>query len=139
MIESPQNQSACEGGTVEFTCVMMFPSGTTPGGVIWATDGGADASQLPDHTTTNDANGRSAPANVTTVLTVTNVNISRNGKDYVCGIFGIGVNAVASNTSFLTVLSKQNFNICYTYVCIPVFKTRILNLKRSRDLSLLQK
>ena len=132
LIESPQNQSVCEGGTVEFACVIMFPSGTTPAGAIWVTDSGGDAGQLQGHRITNDVNGRSAPAIVTTVLTVINVNISNNGKGYICG-FGIGVNAVASNTSFLTVLSKQNYNVLYAYVCILVFKTKILNLKRSRD------
>ena len=39
---------------------------------------------LPGHTRTDDSNGRSAPASVTTVLTVTNVNISDNGADYFC-------------------------------------------------------
>ena len=81
----------------------MFPNRTTPGGALWAADSGGDAGQLPGHSISDDFNGRSAPANVTTVLTVTNVNISNNGTGYVC-LFG-HVNAVKSDTSFLTVLS----------------------------------
>ena len=86
----------------------MFPSGTTPGGALWATDRGAGVSQLPSHSLSNNVNGRSAPANVTTVLTVTNVNISNNGTGYVC-LFGFNMSAMRSNTSFLTVLSKYVF------------------------------
>ena len=83
----------------------MFPNRTTPGGALWAADSGGDAGQLPGHSISDDFNGRSAPANVTTVLTVTNVNISNNGAGYVC-FFGFGISAVISDTSFLTVLSK---------------------------------
>ena len=87
----------------------MFPSGTTqPGGALWAIDSGGYAGQLQGHSISNDVNGRSAPANVTTVLTVTNVNISNNGTGYVC-LFGYDRNAVRSNASFLTVLSKYVF------------------------------
>ena len=84
IIQSPQNQSVCEAGTVNFTCVLMFTS-RTPGHATWFTDDGSiNALTLPDHSQTDDSNGRPAPANVTTVLTVTNVNISNNGSDYIC-------------------------------------------------------
>ena len=94
----PQNQSVCEGGTVEFTCVLMFPSGKIPSSATWFTEDGGHAGSLPGHTTSNDVNG----ANVTNVLTITNVNISNTGTGYVCG-FGFCMNSVASNASFLTV------------------------------------
>ena len=110
IIESPQSQSVCEGGTVEFTCVVMFPNGTTPAGAIWVTDSGSDASQQPGHSISNDRNGRSAPANVTTVLTVTNVRISSNIMSYVCA-FGVGMNSVASDVAILTVLGKYLFSV----------------------------
>ena len=94
------NQSTCAGGTVNFTCVVMFTSGPL-GPASWFTnDGNTDATAEPGHTRSDDSNGRSAPANVTTVLTVTNVSISDNGDDYVCTQ---GLNA-RSNTVFLTVL-----------------------------------
>ena len=65
IIQSPQNQSICEGGTVNFKCVIMFPVGSTPGGAAWYTERGSDATSIGDHTATNDANGRSPPPNVT--------------------------------------------------------------------------
>ena len=34
-IQPPQNQSACEGGSVNFTCVIMFPNGSTPVSANW--------------------------------------------------------------------------------------------------------
>ena len=96
------NQSACAGETVQFTCVVMFTSGP-PGPATWLTDnGGIDASREPGHLLTDDINGRSTPANVTTVLTVTNVSISNNGADYICVQ---GRNA-ESDTVFLTVFGK---------------------------------
>ena len=102
VIRSPVNQSTCAGGTVHFTCVVMFTSGS-PGSALWLTNNGnIDATVLPGHTRSDDSNGRSAPANVTTVLTVTNVSISDNGADYICaqGILAI------SDTVFLTVFGK---------------------------------
>ena len=108
----PQSQSVCEGGTVKFTCVLMFPSGATPGGAAWFTEDGGDAGGLPGHTTSNDLNGRPAPANVTSVLAITNVNISNNGVGYVCG-FGFAMNSVASNASFLTVLGMYIWKFCF--------------------------
>ena len=102
IIRSPVNQSACEGETVHFTCVVMFTSGS-PSPASWFTNnGGNDASGLPGHTRTDDNNGRSAPANVTTVLAVTNVSISDNGADYTCvqGLIAI------SDTAFLTVFGE---------------------------------
>ena len=96
------NQSTCAGETVNFTCVVMFTSGS-PGPAGWFTNNGNnDASREPGHTLTDDSNGRSASANVTTVFTVTNVSISDNGADYVCtqGRFE------ASDTVYLTVFGR---------------------------------
>ena len=102
IIQPPQNQTGCEGETVHFTCVVMFTSGSL-GPASWFTnDGDNDASGLPGHSLTDDSNGRSAPTNVTTVLTVTNVNISNNGTDYICAQ---GLNAI-SDPVFLTVLGE---------------------------------
>ena len=96
------NQSVCAGDTVNFTCVVMFTSGL-PGPATWFTNNRvSDASREPGHSVTDDSNGRSAPANVTTVLTVTNVSISSNGADYICAQ---GLVAV-SDTAFLTVFGK---------------------------------
>ena len=96
------NQSVCAGDTVQFTCVVMFTSGP-PGPATWFTNNRvSDADELPGHSITDDSNGRSAPANVTTVLTVTNVSISNNGADYVCAQ---GLVAV-SDTAFLTVFGE---------------------------------
>ena len=123
IIGSPQNHSLCEGGTVEFTCVIMFPSGTTPGGALWVTDSGGNADPIPGHSISDDHNGRSAPTNVTTVLTVTNVRISSNVMGYICA-FGIGMNSVASDVAILTVLGKYLFIVCmvecknFTFVVI---------------------
>ena len=102
IIRSPVNQSVCAGDTVNFTCVVMFMSGP-PSPASWFTNNGvSDASREPGHSVTDDSNGRSAPANVTTVLTVTNVSISDNGADYFCTR---GFNA-RSDTVFLTVFGE---------------------------------
>ena len=101
-VQSPVNQSACAGGTVNFTCVVVFTS-ESPDPANWFTNSGRnDASRLPGHTLTDDTDGRSVPANVTNVLTVTNVSISDNGSDYICtqGIH------VISDAAFLTVFGK---------------------------------
>ena len=96
------NQSVCAGDTVNFTCVVMFTS-VSPGPAIWLTaNGRIDASREPGHSLTDDSNGRSAPANVTTVLTVTNVSINNNGADYIC-VQGI---VAVSDTAFLTVFGE---------------------------------
>ena len=109
IIRSPVNQSTCAGETVNFTCVVMFTSGS-PGPANWFTNNGNnDASREPGHTLTDDSNGRSAPANVTTVLTVTNVSISNNGSDYICVQ---GLNAI-SDTAFLTVFGKLTISGSY--------------------------
>ena len=84
IIQPPQNQTDCEGGTVNFTCVVMFTSGPLEPANWFTNNGINDASRLPDHTRTDDSNGRSAPANVTTVLTVIDINITNNGADYIC-------------------------------------------------------
>ena len=60
------------------------------------------ASSLPGHSRTDDSNGCSAPANVTTVLTVTNIRFGDNGTDYFCAQ---GFNE-RSDTAYLTVLGK---------------------------------
>ena len=87
---------------MNFTCVVMFTSGS-PGPATWFTNNGDnDAAAQSGYTRSDDSNGRSAPANVTTVLTVTNVSISDNGADYVCTQ---GLNA-RSDTVFLTVFGK---------------------------------
>ena len=104
IIQSPQNQSACAGETVNFTCVVMFFNGSTPGGALWYDINGNNAIQPPDITSTDDSNGRSAPVNVTSVLTVTNVHINDNGDGYICGRGGL--NPISSNLSFLTVLGN---------------------------------
>ena len=96
------NQSACAGDTVNFTCVVMFTSGR-PRPATWLTyNGVSDAMIESGHSVTDDSNGRSAPANVTTVLTVTNISISSNGADYICTQ---GVVAI-SDTVFLTVFGE---------------------------------
>ena len=96
------NQSVCAGDTVNFTCVVMFTS-VSPGPAIWLTTGGIiDARGKPGHSVTDDSNELSAPANVTNVLTVTNVSISSNGADYIC-IQGL---VVQSDTALLTVFGE---------------------------------
>ena len=83
----------------------MFPNGSELHPANWATDGGrANALMDNRHSATNDINGRSAPADVINVLTITNVRISDNGADYIC-TQGL-VNPVLSNTSFLRVVGK---------------------------------
>ena len=110
IIRSPVNQSACVGGTVNFTCVVMFTSGTLSA-AFWVTDNGNNvAASLPGHTKTDDSNGRSAPANVTTVLTVTNVSISDNGADYICAQGFITI----SDTAFLFVFGKFYVHAFYS-------------------------
>ena len=104
---------------MEFTCILMFPSGTTPGSPIWADDDGGDANSLQGHSTSNDLNGRPAPANVTSVLTIINVNTSNNGISYSCG-FGIGPTSVASNESFLTIFGKHTYGNLFGYVCMYI-------------------
>ena len=77
----------------------------------------SDATSLPCHTRTDNSNRRSAPANVTTVLTVTSVSISDNGTDYFCAQ---GFNE-RSDTVYLTVLGKACmcvFMLGHLYCCI---------------------
>ena len=62
----------------------MFTIGS-PGQATYFTNNGINTvGGKPGHLITDDSDGRSAPANVTNVLTVTNVNISNNGADYFC-------------------------------------------------------
>jgi len=114
IVQSPQNQSVCEGGTVNFICVVMFNSGAMPGGAAWYTDNGNTVTGLPGHTESNDVDGRSAPANVTNVLTITNVSMRRS---YVCAQ-GLGGNQVISSRSFLNVLGE--LVKCFVYLCTYV-------------------
>ena len=108
IIRSPVNQSTCIGETVQFTCVVMFTSGPLGPAGWFTNNGNIDASREPGHSLTDDSNGRFTPANVTTVLTVTNVNISDNGADYICAQ---GFNAV-SDTVFLSVFGKlRNYRL----------------------------
>ena len=97
IIQPPQNQTGCEGGTVNFVCVVMFTSGPL-GPASWF-----GSSRRPGYSLTDDSNGRSAPANVTNVLTVPNVSIRDNGDDFICEQQGI--NAM-SFTAFLTVIGE---------------------------------
>ena len=112
IIQSPENQTVCEGGTATFTCIVMFPNGSDLEIANWGTDGGRNALTDNRHTATNDINGRSAPADVINVLTLTNVGISDNGADYAC-IQGL-IDPILSNTSFLTVVGKYT-NYCYLF------------------------
>ena len=93
----------------------MFPNGTRPIGANWGTNNGLITIRANDvYDITDDSNGRSAPADVTTVLTVTNVTISDNGTDYVC-TQGLVTPAVSS-VAFLTVVGKQiNIPYCLDY------------------------
>ena len=105
IIQSPENQTVCEGGTATFTCIVMFPNGSYLEPANWATNGGRTNVLLDNrHTATNDINGRSAPADVINVVTITNVGAGDNGADYGCaqGVF----DPVQSNTSLLTVVGK---------------------------------
>ena len=115
IIQSPQNQSACEGGTVNFTCVVMFPNGTVPGGASWFDRNNNDVSDLRGHTKTNDLNGRASPVNVTNVLTVTNVNTSDSGGNYICVRIS-GYNVISSDITFLTVFGKDRASLIYEYI-----------------------
>ena len=106
VIQHPQNQSICEGGTVRFECVIMFPEGSSLGRGVWVDeDSNTIIEQPPNLTITDDSSGLSAPANVTNVLTITNVSISDNETVYFCGQ-GSGPSSVISDPSILTVLGK---------------------------------
>ena len=107
------NQSVCAGDTVNFTCVVMFTSGPLGPATWFTNNGGIDASRVAGHSLTDDINGRSAPANVTTVLTVINVGISNNGADYICVQ---GLNA-RSDTVFLTVFGELTIVCSYVNIC----------------------
>ena len=117
IIQPPQNQSVCEGGAVNFTCVVMFTN-ATPGAATWFTNNhGGDARGLPGHDSINDHRELPPPAVVTNVLIVTDARLSDNGRDYICtqGIIE------ESDPVFLTVFSKLlNFYMyvhMYMYVC----------------------
>ena len=90
----------------------MFTSGSLGGASWFTSNGNNDASRELGHSVTDDSNGRSTPANVINVLTVTNVSISDNGADYVCVQ---GLNA-RSDTVFLTVFGKlRNYRSSSSY------------------------
>ena len=118
IIQHPLNQSVCEGETVNFTCVIMFPDGSSSfGGAFWVDDNNNLITSTPPRViTTDDSNGRSAPANVTNMLTVTNVSISDNGSVYICSRLVDGVYVIRSDPSILTILGKQlyKFNDVHT-------------------------
>ena len=82
----------------------MFPNGSILDSATWinAMTGGT-AIDVDGHSYSNDVNGRDGPANVTNVLTVTNVSNGDDERGYICA-FGFGMNALESNISFLTVL-----------------------------------
>ena len=109
IIKSPVNQSVCAGETVNFTCIVMFTSGSL-NFATWFSDNG-NVLNLLGHTETNDINGCSAPANVTNVLSVTNVSISDNGRNYVC----VQDLNTRSDTIFLTVIGELSVHLC---VCL---------------------
>ena len=122
IIRPPVNQSVCAGETVNFTCVVMFTSGPL-GPAIWYTNNGVIVAKTqPGHSQTDNVDGRSAPANVTTVLTVTNVGMSDYGRDYTC-VQGLDTK---SDTVFLTVFGELSVYLClfitvhtmYVYVVI---------------------
>ena len=111
------SQSACVGGTVNFTCVVMFTS-STPRAASWITENGnSDAITLPGHTRTDDSNGRSSPANVTTVLIITDVSISDNGADYIC-VQGFNVR---SDTVFLTVFGEFSIHYLNLFTLLLIY------------------
>ena len=130
IIRSPVNQSVCAGGTVNFTCVVMFTSGSSGPAFWFANNGVSDASRKPGHSVTDDSNGHSAPANVTTVLTVTNVSISNNGTDYFCAQ---GFNSTRSDTVFLTVFGELSTYV-YVYVRAPQLTSYVQHISIYRDI-----
>ena len=85
----------------------MRYTGISPAPVTWSTDGSfTQVVEEPGHLLlTDDSNNRSAPADVTNVLTVTNVMISDNGTDYYCQ---------TSGPVFLTVFGGE---LMKCYVC----------------------
>ena len=120
IIQSPQNQSTCEGGTVTFTCVVMFTIGTLGPATWFTSNGNIDASRQPDHSLTDDSDGLTAPANVTTMLTVTNVSIGDNGADYTCAQ---GANAYSDITYLVSLLfiCKAILRInTQMYLCVSI-------------------
>ena len=114
IIRSPVNQSVCAGDTVNFTCVVMFTS-VLPDPATWFTNNGnSDASRQQGHSLTDDNNEHSAPANVTNVLTVTNVGISDNGRDYICAQ---GFNTI-SDTVFLIVFGELHITALLVMILV---------------------
>ena len=97
-----------------FECKVMFTDGI-PGANYWLGGTANDASRLPGHTATDDSNGRSAPANVTNVLTVTNVDYNGTGYAYFQNVMQI------SSAAFLTVFGECTYlNIqiyVHKYIC----------------------
>ena len=83
----------------------MFTS-VDPAAATWFTNNGnSDVSGLPSHSVTDDSDGLTAPANVTNVLTVTDVSSRDSGADYTCTQ---GVNA-RSDIAYLTVFGEFTF------------------------------
>ena len=102
IVRSPVNQSSCAGDTVNFTCVVMFTSGSLIPASWFTNNDDIYVSRLPGHTQIDNSYGLTSPANVTNVLTVTNVSISNNGTDYTCaqGLYTI------SDAVFLTMFGE---------------------------------
>ena len=113
IIQPPQSQSVCEGGAVNFTCVVMFTN-ATPGSVTWLTNNGdGSTTGLPGHTPIVGNTAVPPPANITNVLVVTNARLIDDGRDYICQQ---GIRAI-SEPVLLTVLGKlQNFVYTSLYV-----------------------
>lgn len=101
IIQPPQNQSVCEEGTANFTCVVMFASTSASlGSAAWFNSDFINVDGQPGISVTDDSGQRSPPTNVTNVLTVSNVNITNNGESYYCQ------QADRSDFAFLTVFGK---------------------------------
>ena len=96
LVQPPQDQSVCEGGTASFACVILFPNGTTPGNPTWLDENGNDIRSNYD--VSDEVDGQT----VTSILTVTNVSFSDDEDSFLC----VRVGSPRSNVSFLYVLGK---------------------------------
>ena len=102
IIQPPRSQSVCEGGAVNFTCVLMFTN-TTPTAASWLTNNGdGSVTGLPGHTPIVGNTAVPPPANITNVLMVTNARLIDNERDYICQQ---GIHAI-SEPVLLTVFGK---------------------------------
>ena len=125
IIQPPQDQSVCEEGAVNFTCVVMFNT-VEPRPATWFTDNGLSlVIEEPGHLLlTDDSNGLSAVANVTNVLTLINVSISDNGTNYLCQL------GERSDPAFLTIFGELvNCHVC-VYKTTPTKQPQLLNTQK---------